>query len=176
MNLLRDLPARDASGNVRVVVETPAGSRVKYKYDERLGVFSWSRTLVRGVRFPYDFGFVPRTLADDGDALDALILADETTHPGIVVPTRVVGALRIEQQRDGGPVKRNDRLIAVPAFDSAHGITDIADVKQRVRDELEQFTHAALVLTGKLIVLRGWADAAEAATVLRDAEARFPPP
>ncbi len=172
MNLLRELDLRDDAGNLRAVVESPGGSRVKLKYDPDTGVFAWSRLLVAGVRFPHDFGFFPQTLADDGDALDVILLASEHTYPGVVVPCRAVGALRIEQQRGNGPVKRNDRVIAVPAFDGvATDIADIADVPIRTRDELEAFTHASLALTGKKIKIRGWADAAEAGDIIAAAEA-----
>jgi inorganic pyrophosphatase len=174
VNLLRDLPLRDGAGNVRVVVETPAGSRVKYKYDEHIGVFEWSRLLPLGSRYPYDYGFLPGTLAEDGDALDALVWAPEPTQIGVIVPSRVIGALRVEQQRDGGPIKRNDRIIAVPVRDpNGTGHTDIAAMPAVVRDELERFFTASLALTGKQIQLRGWADAAEAAAIVSAAEKRF---
>jgi len=174
MNLLRDLPLRDPAGFVRVVVETPAGSRVKYKYDEQLGVFVWSRLLVSGTRYPFDYGFLPRTLAEDGDAVDAIVLASEPTHPGVVVPARIVGALRVEQQRNGGPVKRNDRIVAVPVLDpTGPQPTDIGDVDAAVRAEIEQFFTASLARTGKRIQLCGWADAAEANALVAAAEQRF---
>jgi len=173
MNLLRDLPLWDDAGNARVVVETPGGSRVKYKYDEQLGVFEWSRLLPVGERYPFDYGFLPRTLAEDGDAVDALVWADEATQSGVVVPARIIGALRVEQQRDGGPVKRNDRIVAVPVHDpTAPGARDISDMSTTVRGQLEHFFTASLANTGKHIRLCGWADVAEANTLVRTAEQR----
>lgn len=174
VNLLRDVPLRDGDGNVRVVVEVPAGSRVKLKYDADLNLFVWSRGLSLGVCFPYDFGFLPRTLAEDGDALDAFVYADVPSHPGVVVPGRVLGALRVEQQRDAQPAKRNDRMLVVPLH--AHrkeALSDISHLPTRVRNEIEEFFRASLVLTGKNVRFLGWADAAEAGEILARAEERY---
>jgi inorganic pyrophosphatase len=163
LNLVNDLPSRDESGRVLAVVEVPRGCQVKLKYDAELEAFMWSRALPFGMAFPYDFGFVPQTLADDGDALDALIYTEVGSYPGVVVRGRVIGALRVVQQRDGGPEKRNDRIILVP--DAEHrrdGLLDVAQLPARVRQELETFSPASLALTGKSIRFDGWAPADEA--------------
>jgi len=174
VNLFRDLSLRDEAGNVRVVVEVPAGSSVKLKYEPRLNLFVWSRGLSLGVTFPHDFGFLPQTLAEDGDALDALVYSDAPSYPGVVVPGRVIGALRVEQQRDGGPVKRNDRIVVVPVHDHRNrAIENASELGSRLLDELEEFFRASLVLTGKQIRFRGWADAEEACEIVDDASHRF---
>lgn len=174
VNLFRDLPLYDEAGNVRVVVEVPAGSNVKLKYEPSINLFVWSRGLSLGVTYPHDFGFLPQTLAEDGDALDALVYSDVPSYPGVIVPSRVVGALRVEQQRDGGPVKRNDRMVVIPVHDHRnHAITDISQLGGRVLDELEEFFRASLVLTGKQIEFRGWADADEALAIAKGAAQRF---
>ncbi|WP_428268801.1 inorganic diphosphatase [Haliangium sp.] len=174
MNLLHELPLRDRAGNLRVVIEVPRGSAVKLKYDEETGTFVWSRTLTLGVTYPHDFGFLPQTLAGDGDALDAMVLAHASAYPGVVVPARALGTLRVEQQRVGQAVKRNDRVLVVPAnAHRQHDIRDIADVPGRVRDEIEAFFGASLALTGKSVRFCGWADAAETATLVSEAHARY---
>ena len=133
MNLLTELPLRDEHGNYRVVVETPRGSGVKLKYDATLESFVWSRPLSVGVHFPCDYGFLPQTLADDGDALDVMIYCDRSSHSGVLVPSRLIGALRVEQQRAGQLVKRNDRIIAIPANDHrGKSICDISDLPVRI--------------------------------------------
>ena len=174
MNLLHDIETRDESGHVRVVVEVAAGNRLKLKYDPAIGAFVWSRLLAAGVSFPYDYGFVPRTTGGDDDALDALVLSDVASYPGVVVPGRVIGALRVEQQRDGKPVRRNDRLVLVPLYDHhrAH-VSEVAELPERTRAELEEFFRASLVLTGKRVRLCGWADAAEANQLVDEAAARY---
>ncbi|ACY12749.1 Inorganic pyrophosphatase [Haliangium ochraceum DSM 14365] len=174
MNLLHDLQHRDKHGHVRVVVEVPRGSSVKLKYDEHTRTFVWSRTLTLGVVYPYDFGFLPQTLAGDGDALDALVFAEASSYPGVVVPGRPLGALRVEQQRPGQAVRRNDRILVAPLY--AHrqdALEDIDRVAERVRDEIQAFFAASLALTGKTVRFCGWADAAEAEKIVDEAHARY---
>lgn len=157
-----------------MVVEVPRGSSVKLKYDENTETFVWSRTLTLGVVYPYDFGFLPQTLAGDDDALDALIFAEASSYPGVVVPGRPLGALRVEQQRPGQSIRRNDRVLIAPLY--AHrqdGLRDIDRVAERVRDELQAFFSASLALTGKEVRFCGWANAAEAESIIDDAHARY---
>lgn len=167
MTPLHDIDPIDSAGHVRVVVETPAGSRLKLKYDPDLGTFVWSRKLAGGVTYPFDYGFVPRTISGDGEALDAMVYSDTPSATGVVVPSRIIGALRVEQQRSGKPKKRNDRLIAVPIYDHhlAH-VTDIDQLADRVRQEIVEFFRASLVLTGKRVRFRDWAGADEARDIL----------
>jgi inorganic pyrophosphatase len=174
VNLMRDLSLRDADGNLHMVVEVPRGSAVKLKYDEHTGTFMWSRTLTLGVVYPYDFGFLPQTLSGDGEALDAMAYADASSYPGVVVPGRAIGALRVEQQRPGQSIKRNDRVLIAPL--NAHrqdALRDISEVAQRVRDELEAFFAASLALTGKTVRFCGWADAVEAEHIVGEAHTRY---
>ena len=113
--------------------------------------------------FPADFGFVPQTVAGDGDALDALSLGSSGGFPGVVVPARLLGVLEVYQTRDGGPEKDNHRLLAVP--DNEHRFADIGapvDLGERRLREIESFFRASLALTGKRIRLDGWKDAAAA--------------
>jgi inorganic pyrophosphatase len=110
---LHQLPARDPdSGLLNVIVETPKGSRNKYKYDEDYGLWRLSKVLPLGAAFPYDFGFLPSTRGQDGDPVDVLVLLDEAAFPGCVVPARLIGVLEAEQTQDGKTI-RYDRLVAV---------------------------------------------------------------
>jgi inorganic pyrophosphatase len=104
---------------VSVIIETPRGSRNKLKYDPDQGMYKLSQVMPEGMMFPYDFGFVPGTKAEDGDPLDVLVLSDEPLFPGCLVDCFLVGVIEAEQEMDGS-VKRNDRLIAVarPESDS----------------------------------------------------------
>ena len=107
------LPVRErGSRRVYVVIDTPAGSRNKYKYDVAFGLYRVSRTLPAGSVFPYDFGSIPQTRAADGDALDVLVLGLAPTFPGCLVTARLIGLLRARQSEHGRSI-RNDRLIAV---------------------------------------------------------------
>jgi inorganic pyrophosphatase len=124
---------------IAVVVDTPRGSRNKYKYDEKLGLFRLSRVLPSGMSFPYDFGSVPRTRAADGDALDVLILTEAPTFVGCLVTVRLLGVLRATQKEKGKSI-RNDRLIAIP--ETPVNRPAIRDLRQLDHDrigEIEQF-------------------------------------
>ncbi len=174
VNLMHELPLYDQAGHLRVVVEVPRGSGVKLKYNDRLGVFEWSRILSLGVSYPYDFGFLPQTLAGDGDAVDALVFADVGGFPGVVVPSRILGALRVEQKRLDQPKKRNDRVLVAPAVDHrGQRLDNIDGVPRRVLDEIEAFFAASLALTGKVVEFCGWADADEAAELVTAAHDRY---
>jgi len=95
-----------------VIIETPRGSRNKYKYNQKTGRLKFSKVLPEGMTFPYDFGFIPDTKAADGDPLDVLVLSDEPMFPGFELECRIVGVLRAKQ-RENGKENRNHRLIAV---------------------------------------------------------------
>ncbi len=112
---LESLPALGAEGAVHVVVETPRGSSSKFRYDTELAAITLSRPLPAGMTYPADWGFVPSTLAADGDPLDALVIWEGTSYPGVVLQCRLIGALEVEQANAVTRVReRNDRLIAVP--------------------------------------------------------------
>lgn len=114
-NNLFNLDAFHDGGELNVVIETPKGSRNKYEYDERLGLFKLGGVLPSGASFPFDFGFVPSTLGGDGDPLDVLVLMDEPAFAGCLVRTRLVGVVEAEQTERDGETTRNDRLVGVAA-------------------------------------------------------------
>jgi inorganic pyrophosphatase len=124
---------------VRVVIETPRGSRNKFKYDEELGVFVLDKVLPLGAVFPFDFGFLPSTRGEDGDPLDVLVLLEEAIFPGCVVPARLIGLLEAEQTERGKTV-RNDRLVALPETRyNRPGIGSLKELGGQQLDEIEQF-------------------------------------
>ena len=126
-------------GVVIAVIETPGGSRNKFKYDEKLGFYSLSGVLPEGMVFPHAFGFVPGTRAADGDPEDILILMDEPTFTGCVVPTRLIGVMEAEQTEEG-KTERNDRLIAVAAHSRDYSeVKGLGDLNSNMLKEIEQF-------------------------------------
>jgi inorganic pyrophosphatase len=131
--------AKDPEKRVRIVVETPRGSRNKYKWDEETGRFALSKLLPEGMVFPYDFGFFPSTRSEDGDPLDALILCEEPTFPGCQIDCRLIGVLKARQKEKGREV-RNDRLIAVAEASVLFvGISDLAEMEPAVLRQIEEF-------------------------------------
>jgi inorganic pyrophosphatase len=165
---LEKLPTRSKDGAFHVVVESPRGSQVKLKYKPELGAFTVSRPLMLGLTYPFDWGFVPSTRADDGDAVDAMLLWEVPTSPGVVVPCRAVAVVRVEQDAsDSSRRQRNDRVLAVPMA-SARGdeIRGPEDIAERVRKELERFFVLATGFSGKNPKVLGWGDGKEAEALI----------
>jgi inorganic pyrophosphatase len=128
-----------ASDQLNVVVETPKGSRNKFKYDDQLCLFRLSSVLPAGASFPFDFGFVPSTLGEDGDPLDVLVLMDEPAFAGCLVPARLIGVVEAEQT-ESGQTERNDRLIAVAANSRTHrDVRALDDLNVHLLEEIEHF-------------------------------------
>lgn len=109
-----------------MVIETPKGSRNKYAFDEKLRLFELKKVLPAGMEFPYDFGFVPSTKAEDGDPLDVLVLMDEPAFPGCLLKCRPIGVIEAEQGT-GKDCKRNDRIIAIEQDN--HSYAHVKNVK-----------------------------------------------
>jgi inorganic pyrophosphatase len=130
----------DQDNTVHVVIETPKGSRNKFKYEPDLRTFTLHKVLPEGMVFPYDFGFIPCTEADDGDPVDVLLLMDEPVFAGCVVPSRLIGVLEAEQREKNGKKERNDRLLAVSLASRQHmELKTIADVSDKMLEEIQQF-------------------------------------
>jgi inorganic pyrophosphatase len=169
---LVELPARDDAGVPRAVIETPRGSLVKLKYEPSLHTFALSRPLVLGVAYPFDWGFFPRTVASDGDPLDVMVVHDAATYPGVVIPCRLVGLVKVTQQDPNKRGRqRNDRVIAVPA--KAPRLGQTRTFPDRFREELEQFFLNAVLMEGKKLRIEGWAGADQAQDALRRAEQAY---
>jgi len=128
------------TGMLRVVIETPKGSRNKYNYDPECDCLDLATVLPEGMIFPYDFGFVPSTLGEDGDPLDILVLMDAPVVPGCVIRTRLVGAIEAKQKGKGEDWQRNDRLIAVAAHAQTHqDVKSLEDLRPHLIDEIKEF-------------------------------------
>jgi inorganic pyrophosphatase len=163
----------DKKGRVQMVVETPRGSTIKFKLDEKKGVFTVSRSLAAGIAYPFDWGFVPGTLSEDGDPVDALCLHSVATFPGAVLPCRCLALVRIDQQGSKGRVG-NPRLILAPAWEGGDVLEVGTEISARVKAELETFFLNATLFTDKDARIVGWEDAAAAEVYLakaRDAAA-----
>ena len=142
---LHQLPAHVGHSHihVHVVVETPKVGRNKLAFNPELGTFKLEGVLPEGHSFPYDFGFVPSTLAEDGDPLDVLLLLETPAFPGVVVEARLLGALEMEQREADCTVQRNDRLLAVAANSREHkDLHSITDLSSERLHEIEHFFHS----------------------------------
>src|SRR5206468_1515381 len=144
---------------------------VKLKYDPELGAMTLTRSLVAGTVMAFDFGFVPGTKADDGDPLDAIVLLDAPTAPGVVVRCRPIGIVHLTQKdKKKGGRERNDRVVAVACGDRRReDVKDAADLGERERAEIEQFFVAAAALEGKEVSVEGWGSARAARRAIDEA-------
>jgi inorganic pyrophosphatase len=168
-----NLPSFTEDGDVHVVVETPRGSRAKLAYDPKLESFALSKSLLTGLTYPHDWGFVPSTKADDGDPLDIMVIHDAATFPGLVVTCRVIGVLQIEQ-KSKKKSERNDRLFAVPRRShSERALQDVRDLTGPIQEELEKFFIATDELEDKKLNIIGWKGPKAAVQAIKDAAKSF---
>lgn len=105
-------PFHAGTEEINAVIETPKGSRNKYVFDAETELFRLKKSLPAGMVFPFDFGFIPGTIADDGDPLDILVLSDAATFPGCIITCRIIGVIKVKQEKKGRHM-RNDRIVGV---------------------------------------------------------------
>lgn len=148
-------PKIGKDGTLRVVVETPRGSRHKYAWNEELRAFEHKATLGSGLVWPYDYGFIPRTKGGDGDPLDVLVLMDEPAFPGCLLQVRVIGAFEVEKNDT-----TNDRYVAclLPSREislSTDGYETLSDLPARLLEQMEHFLTAYSEQRGNDVRVRG---------------------
>ncbi len=154
---------------VQVVIETPKGSRNKYKFEPNLSSFKLSKVLPDGMVFPYDFGFVPSTQAADGDPIDVLLLIDEPAFPGCVIESRLIGVIEGEQAEEGA-TERNDRLVAVATENHTYSrLNDLSQLNPKLVEEISQFFVNYHELQGSKFKVLGVRGAKQAARLLKKA-------
>jgi inorganic pyrophosphatase len=173
---LHKLPAWNDEKQLVCVVESPRGARAKFKYDPALKVFTLNRALILGIVYPYDWGFIPSTMAEDGDPLDVMIFHDVPTYPGVVMACEAIGALLVTQKKaDGSPGRQpNHRVFAVPAgSERDQHWQDARELPKRVRKELEKFFVAAGALANKDLEIVDWVGPKEAEELVKDAQKRW---
>ena len=163
-------------GLIRVVIETPRGATAKLAFDPATLVFGYVRPLPAGMMYPYDWGFIPSTLGEDGDPLDGLVIHQASTAPGVVIKCNLLGALRVKQKDEGGKILRNDRYVFCPHREDAQDEQVATDhVPGDLRREIEQFFHSSVLGTGKTITYKGWQNAAEARRAIKQGMKAFIP-
>jgi inorganic pyrophosphatase len=155
-------PGPDCPEIVRMIVEIPKNSGNKYEYDGELGVFRLDRALYSPMHYPGDYGFVPGTLAADGDPLDVLALVEEPSFPGCLIEVRPVGILNMVDNEEA-----DQKIVAVPnrnpRYDEVHTMDQIFP---HVRREIEHFFTIYKELEGKKTQMQGWGRPMEAREVI----------
>jgi len=151
---LSSIPAQPKPGIVNVLIEIPGGSKNKYEYDKELQAFALDRVLYSSVKYPYDYGFIPNTLAEDGDPLDGMVLIDEPTFPGCVIAARPIGFL---EMIDGGD--RDEKILCVPVKDPRYAqVTSLKDIAHHRLEEIAEFFRSYKNLEKKVTQILGWQD------------------
>jgi inorganic pyrophosphatase len=139
----------DESGDLNVIIDTPKGSRNKYSYNKKCGLFELAGVQPAGMFFPFDFGFVPQTKGEDGDALDVLVLMDEPAFVGCLIQARAIGVIEARQTEKRRTI-RNDRVIAVPCNSrNQDDITKLSDLNTNLLREIEHFFISYNEMKGK---------------------------
>lgn len=161
------------SSDLCVIIEVPKGSRNKFQYDEKRGVYRLGGVLAAGAVFPFDFGFVPSTLGGDGDPLDVLMLMDEPAFVGCLVMARLLGVIEAEQTEEGNTV-RNDRLIAVAVESRNHReVQSLEELSDNLVSEIEHFFVSKNEIRGKVFKVLGRFGPDRAARVIEEGMRRF---
>lgn len=172
LGALMELPAF-AGELLNAIIETPMGARNKFAYDEKLGLFRLKKVLPAGHVFPFHFGFIPSTWAEDDGPLDVLVLMEEPAFPGCLVEARLLGAIEAMQTKKGRKM-RNDRLIAVAdKMPSLSHYQNFKDVPKSVIGQIEHFFISYNKAEGKTFTPIGRAEAAAARKLVREGEKKF---
>lgn len=157
---------------VNAIVEVPGGQANKYEFDKELHLVRLDRPLYASVHYPGDYGFIPSTLACDGDALDILVLLPQPTFAGCLIEARPVGALEMLDQQ-----VLDEKVLAVAVSSPTHiGIRNYTDLAPHALREIEHFFAIYKELEGKRTEVRGWLDARQAQTLIRESQQRFERP
>jgi inorganic pyrophosphatase len=157
-----------SADRVLCIVEIPKGSRNKYEHDPCLGGIKLDRMPFSSVVYPMDYGYVPETLAEDGDPLDAIVCVSEPTFPGCRIWVRPVAAFRMDDEK-----RRDDKLLCVPTTDPAWShVASLDDLSPQLCDEIAHFFSIYKQPEGHRVEVHGWSDTQIANTILADARRR----
>ncbi|MBC8134721.1 MAG: inorganic diphosphatase [Fibrella sp.] len=168
----RTLPIGDkAPEEINAVIEIPRGSSNKYEYDKELGVFRLDRPMYSPLFYPFDYGWVPETLSQDGDALDVLVIGSHPTFPGCVVTCRPLGVLMMRD--DKGP---DEKVLARVSHDPRyHGVRRLSHVAEHVLREIEHFFQVYKTLEEKEVEIGEWRDVEAARELITQSRVRKEP-
>ncbi|MDX1602984.1 MAG: inorganic diphosphatase [Salinimicrobium sediminis] len=152
-----------------VLIEIPKGSRNKYEYDFKLKKVRYDRMIFSSMMYPADYGFIPETLALDGDPLDVLVLVTESTFPGCVMEVKAIGVFHMADEK--GP---DEKVICVPVSDPIwNRLNDLSDVNGHLIKEIEHFFQVYKDLEQKKVDVEGWGDVKEADQIIADCIQRY---
>lgn len=161
--------AEEKVASFDVLIEIPRGSRNKYEYDFELKRIRFDRMLFSSMMYPADYGFIPETLALDGDPLDVLVLINEPTFPGCVMEVKPIGVFHMAD--DKGP---DEKIICVPVSDPIwNSLNNLSDINPHLLKEIEHFFQVYKDLEKKVVDVEGWGDLSEALRIIKLCTDRF---
>src|SRR5687767_9344511 len=151
------------------LVEIPKGSRNKYEWDEDVGAITFDRFLFSSVVYPLDYGMIPRTLAEDGDPLDAMVAVSEPTFPGCVIPVKPIALFKMKDDKG-----IDDKIICVPLQDPNWNECErLEDLPSQLRDEISHFFAVYKTLEDKTVEVDGWYPREDAIEVIEQSRRRW---
>lgn len=157
---------KKAPEQVNVFIEIPQNSSIKYELDKESGVIFVDRFLYTAFSYPFNYGFVPGTLAEDGDPVDVLVLSDKQVAPGVVIPSIPIGMLEMEDEEG-----IDTKIVAVPTLkiDPIYGVyKDITDIPQAIKDKMKHFfEHYKELEPGKWVKIKDWKGKNEAIAAIK---------
>lgn len=170
IHLLHDIePGTPPPQKLNVVVEIPRGSRNKYELDKETGLLRFDRLLYSAVHYPGDYGFIPRTLGDDGDPLDVLVIVTEPTFPGCLMDARPIGVFVMADEKGV-----DEKILCVPEKDPLHHEYRVLhDVQPHFLREVEHFFSIYKDLEGKTTQIEGWEDLDRAHAIIMESIERY---
>ena len=155
--------------NISVLIEIPKGCRNKYEWDKERRLLKFDRMLFSSVHYPSDYGFIQDTLAEDGDALDVLVLVWEPTFPGCLIEAKPIGVFEMSDDKGN-----DEKILAVPLGDPFwRDIDSLDEVPQHLLKEIEHFFSTYKHLENKTVKIRGWSNRKKAEKIIKDCKARY---
>lgn len=159
----------DTNITIDVLIEIPKGSRNKYEYDKVKKVVRYDRMIFSSMHYPSDYGFVPETLALDGDPLDALVLVSDPTFPGCLIEVKPLGLFRMYDEKG-----QDDKLLCVPVSDPIwNKLNSIEEVNPHIIKEIEHFFSVYKDLEEKKVGIKGWEDRNSAISTIKESQKRY---
>jgi inorganic pyrophosphatase len=157
----------------KVIIETPKGRRNKFKYDAEYRLFALGGLLAEGLVFPFDFGFIPSTLGEDGDPLDVMVLMDEPAHVGCLLDVRIIGVIEADQTEEGKRTT-NNRLIGAAVHSYSHeDLRSINEVTKSVLSQVEEFFVSYNKSRGKKFKVKGRHGPRRASEIINEGQTLF---
>jgi inorganic pyrophosphatase len=159
----------DSEDTIHVLIEIPRGSRNKYEWDPDLRVIKLDRFLFSSVVYPTDYGFIPYTMAEDGDPLDAMVCVSEPTFPGCVIPVKVIALFRMRDDKG-----QDDKVLCVPLEDpNWNDLEKLEDLPAPLRDEISHFFSIYKTPEGKVVKVDGWHPREKAMEIIQESRERY---